>query len=189
MLPRVVSHRPTSGRPRRGLADYNSPRSLRMRILMIAPQPFFQPRGTPFSEFYRARAMTELGHEVDMITYPIGEDVNMPGLNIIPNLADSRDPLDPHRAFASQIGSRRPRSRRIDSTARGTPLRSPGLPRGGGAHGSSPLPALRRSPPLRHAFVPSRAALELQVQRIAALDASVRPRRADHHSAAPTPSS
>ena len=49
---------------------------------MIAPQPFFQPRGTPFSEFYRMRAMTELGHQVDLVTYPIGEDVNMPGLSI-----------------------------------------------------------------------------------------------------------
>lgn len=53
-----------------------------MRILMIAPQPFFQPRGTPFSEFYRIRAMTELGHEVDLVTYAIGEDVTMPGLRI-----------------------------------------------------------------------------------------------------------
>ena len=53
-----------------------------MRILMIAPQPFFQPRGTPFSEFYRAKAMTELGHKVDMVTYSIGEDVVMPGLRI-----------------------------------------------------------------------------------------------------------
>ncbi len=53
-----------------------------MRILMIAPQPFFQPRGTPFSEFYRIQAMTELGHEVDLVTYPIGGDVTMPGLRI-----------------------------------------------------------------------------------------------------------
>lgn len=53
-----------------------------MRILMLAPEPFFQPRGTPFSEFYRVRAMTELGHEVDLVTYPIGEDVTMPGLTI-----------------------------------------------------------------------------------------------------------
>ena len=53
-----------------------------MRILMVAPQPFFQPRGTPFSEFYRIRAMTELGHTVDLVTYPIGEDVSMPGLRI-----------------------------------------------------------------------------------------------------------
>ena len=53
-----------------------------MRILMIAPEPFFQPRGTPFSEYYRARALTELGHEVDMVTYPMGEDVSIPGLRI-----------------------------------------------------------------------------------------------------------
>ena len=53
-----------------------------MRILMIAPEPFFQPRGTPFSEYYRTRALTELGHEVDMVTYPIGEDVSIPGLSI-----------------------------------------------------------------------------------------------------------
>ncbi len=54
-----------------------------MRILTIAPQPFFQPRGTPFSELYRARALTELGHEVDMVTYPIGEDVEVSGLRIL----------------------------------------------------------------------------------------------------------
>jgi len=53
-----------------------------MHILMIAPQPFFQPRGTPFSEFYRIRALTELGHTVDLVTYAIGEDVEMAGLSI-----------------------------------------------------------------------------------------------------------
>jgi glycosyltransferase involved in cell wall biosynthesis len=53
-----------------------------MRILMIAPEPFFQPRGTPFSEYYRTRAFTELGHQVDMVTYPIGSDVSMPGLRL-----------------------------------------------------------------------------------------------------------
>jgi glycosyltransferase involved in cell wall biosynthesis len=57
-----------------------------MRILTIAPQPFFQPRGTPFSELYRARALTELGHEVDMVTYPIGEDVEVEGLRILRTL-------------------------------------------------------------------------------------------------------
>jgi glycosyltransferase involved in cell wall biosynthesis len=53
-----------------------------MKILMIAPEPFFQPRGTPFSEFYRIRCLSELGYEVDLITYPIGEDVEIPGLRI-----------------------------------------------------------------------------------------------------------
>ena len=54
----------------------------RMRILMIAPEPFFEPRGTPFSEFHRIRALTDLGHEVDLVTYPFGQDVVMPGLRV-----------------------------------------------------------------------------------------------------------
>jgi glycosyltransferase involved in cell wall biosynthesis len=53
-----------------------------LRILMIAPEPFFEPRGTPFSEFHRIRALTALGHQVDLVTYPFGEDVEMPGLRI-----------------------------------------------------------------------------------------------------------
>jgi glycosyltransferase involved in cell wall biosynthesis len=53
-----------------------------MRILMIAPEPFFEPRGTPFSEFHRIRALTTLGHQVDLVTYPFGQDVAMPGLRV-----------------------------------------------------------------------------------------------------------
>jgi len=49
---------------------------------MIAPEPFFEPRGTPFSEFHRIRALTALGHEVDLVTYPFGRDVSMPGLRV-----------------------------------------------------------------------------------------------------------
>ena len=49
---------------------------------MIAPQPFFEPRGTPFSEFHRIRALTDLGHTVDLVTYPFGQDVNMAGLRV-----------------------------------------------------------------------------------------------------------
>src|SRR5262245_49886354 len=53
-----------------------------MHILMIAPEPFFEPRGTPFSEYYRIRALIELGHTVDLVTYPFGENVTMPGLRV-----------------------------------------------------------------------------------------------------------
>jgi glycosyltransferase involved in cell wall biosynthesis len=53
-----------------------------MRILMIAPEPFFEPRGTPFSEYHRIRALLELGHTVDLVTYPFGRDVSMPGLRV-----------------------------------------------------------------------------------------------------------
>jgi glycosyltransferase involved in cell wall biosynthesis len=54
-----------------------------MHILMIAPEPFFEPRGTPFSEYHRIRALLDLGHTVDLITYPFGRDVAMPGLRIV----------------------------------------------------------------------------------------------------------
>ena len=53
---------------------------------MIAPEPFFEPRGTPFSEFHRIRALTALGHEVDLVTYPFGQTVSMPGLRIFRSL-------------------------------------------------------------------------------------------------------
>src|SRR5882757_1507626 len=54
--------------------------STSMHILMIAPEPFFEPRGTPFSEFHRIRAVTTLGHTVDLVTYPFGQSVSMAGL-------------------------------------------------------------------------------------------------------------
>ena len=57
-----------------------------MRILMIAPEPFFEPRGTPFSEFHRIRALTQLGHQVDLVTYPFGQNVTMPGLRVFRSL-------------------------------------------------------------------------------------------------------
>jgi glycosyltransferase involved in cell wall biosynthesis len=57
-----------------------------VRILMIAPEPFFEPRGTPFSEFHRIRALTALGHQVDLVTYPFGQTVSIPGLRIFRSL-------------------------------------------------------------------------------------------------------
>lgn len=53
-----------------------------MKILMIAPEPFFEPRGTPFSEYFRIKALCELGHSVDLVTYPIGEDKSIEGVRI-----------------------------------------------------------------------------------------------------------
>jgi glycosyltransferase involved in cell wall biosynthesis len=53
-----------------------------VRILMLAPEPFFEPRGTPFSEYHRIKTLVELGHHVDLVTYPIGRDVELPNLRI-----------------------------------------------------------------------------------------------------------
>ena len=69
-----------------------------MRILMIAPQPFFQPRGTPFSVLGRLKALSYLEHEVDLLTYHVGQDVAVPGVRIFrtPSIGCIRDiPIDP----------------------------------------------------------------------------------------------
>ena len=54
-----------------------------MKGLVIAPQPFFTQRGTPFSVYYRAHAMADLGEELDLLTYGEGLDVSLPGVRII----------------------------------------------------------------------------------------------------------
>ncbi|MGH9161391.1 MAG: glycosyltransferase family 4 protein [Vicinamibacteraceae bacterium] len=54
-----------------------------LRILMLAPEPFFQPRGTPFSEYHRIKTLVEDGHQVDLVTYPFGADVQLPNVRIV----------------------------------------------------------------------------------------------------------
>jgi glycosyltransferase involved in cell wall biosynthesis len=53
-----------------------------MRILMIAPEPIFEPRGTPLSVVGRLKAYSDMGHEVDLLTYPMGGDVRLPNVRI-----------------------------------------------------------------------------------------------------------
>jgi glycosyltransferase involved in cell wall biosynthesis len=53
-----------------------------MKILMISPQPFFEPRGTPISVYQRLEALSALGHEIDLITYHVGKDVHFPNVKI-----------------------------------------------------------------------------------------------------------
>lgn len=57
--------------------------SFPLRALVIAPQPFFSPRGTPFSVYYRTMVLSELGVTVDLLTYGQGQDVDLPNVNII----------------------------------------------------------------------------------------------------------
>jgi glycosyltransferase involved in cell wall biosynthesis len=60
-----------------------------MKILVISPEPFFTPRGTPFSVYYRTLITTQLGAKVDVLTYGEGADVDIPGARIyrIPRFA------------------------------------------------------------------------------------------------------
>jgi len=59
-----------------------------MKILMLAPEPFLAPRGTPVSIYFRTKALSELGHKVHLITYHLGEDVDLKNVKIhrIPRL-------------------------------------------------------------------------------------------------------
>lgn len=54
-----------------------------MKSLVVAPQPFFSPRGTPMSVYYRALIMAQQGVEIDLLTYGEGQDVDIPGVRII----------------------------------------------------------------------------------------------------------
>jgi len=53
-----------------------------MKILFLAPQPFFEPRGTPINVKRFVTALSDLGHEVDLLVYPHGSDVKIPNVNI-----------------------------------------------------------------------------------------------------------
>jgi len=51
-----------------------------LRILFLAPQPFFEVRGTPLAVLAMVRALTGLGHRVELLTYPQGAPVDVAGL-------------------------------------------------------------------------------------------------------------
>jgi glycosyltransferase involved in cell wall biosynthesis len=53
-----------------------------MRILVIAPQPFYQERGTPIATRLLIETLLALGHAVDVLTYHVGDDPNLPGVRV-----------------------------------------------------------------------------------------------------------
>ena len=54
-----------------------------MRILLLAPHPFFQQRGTPIAERVLLEVLARSGHEIDVLTYPEGEDPGIPSCRIL----------------------------------------------------------------------------------------------------------
>lgn len=52
----------------------------RGRILLVAPQPFYQDRGTPICVRQVIDALIQLGYEVEVLTYPVGND--LPGRHV-----------------------------------------------------------------------------------------------------------
>ncbi|MGK2909922.1 MAG: glycosyltransferase family 4 protein [Sphingobium sp.] len=49
-----------------------------MKILFVAPQPFFTERGTPIAVKLAVEALSRFGHDVDLLTYHEGLPVSIP---------------------------------------------------------------------------------------------------------------
>jgi len=53
------------------------------RALVIAPQPFYSPRGTPLSVYHRTCVTAREGVRIDLLTYGEGQDVAIEGVRIV----------------------------------------------------------------------------------------------------------
>ncbi len=53
-----------------------------MKILFLAPHPFYRERGTPIAVNLLTRELSALGHQVDLVTYHMGDDVSYPGVRL-----------------------------------------------------------------------------------------------------------
>ena len=53
-----------------------------MKILLLAPHPFFQERGTPIAIKLLIESLCELGYEIDLFTFHEGKDIDVKGLKI-----------------------------------------------------------------------------------------------------------
>lgn len=51
-----------------------------LSILVIAPQPFFQNRGTPIAVKLLVEELARLGHKVHLLVFHEGEDIDIPGV-------------------------------------------------------------------------------------------------------------
>ena len=49
-------------------------------MLLVAPQPFFEVRGTPLNVLQMVRTLCDAGLHVELVTYALGTPVNVPGL-------------------------------------------------------------------------------------------------------------
>jgi glycosyltransferase involved in cell wall biosynthesis len=58
-------------------------RSDRGRVLIVAPQPFYEDRGTCITTRQVAEALACVGYRIDLLTYPVGRSIELPGTRIL----------------------------------------------------------------------------------------------------------
>ena len=54
-----------------------------MKILVVAPQPFYTERGTPIAVKLLVETLAQAGHAVDLLVYHQGADVSIPGVRLL----------------------------------------------------------------------------------------------------------
>jgi len=54
-----------------------------MKILLVAPQPFYAERGTPIAVRLLVETLCEFGHQVDLLVYHDGDDIAVPGMRLL----------------------------------------------------------------------------------------------------------
>ena len=52
------------------------------RVLIVTPQPFYEDRGTPIAVRYVANALSETGVQVDLLAFPVGQDLQIDNITI-----------------------------------------------------------------------------------------------------------
>src|SRR5262249_18257393 len=68
---------------RPGSTGRRTPSQSERKVLLVAPEPFYQDRGTPIAVRNVIGALSELGYGIDLLTYPIGQSVEVNGLCIL----------------------------------------------------------------------------------------------------------
>ena len=53
-----------------------------MKVLLLAPQPFYTDRGTPIAVDLVLRTLSARGDTVDVLTYHLGADRTYPGVRL-----------------------------------------------------------------------------------------------------------
>ena len=69
-----AAHVPTAGCTNVRSGAFRPP-----RVLLVTPQPFYEDRGTPIAVADTARALGQLGCKVDLLAFPHGENISIPG--------------------------------------------------------------------------------------------------------------
>jgi glycosyltransferase involved in cell wall biosynthesis len=93
-----VTRGPPSSERRRGVPSQSTPHSVAVdpqsaesaplprkrehRVLVVAPEPFYLDRGTPICVRQVLEALVQIGYQVDLLTYPVGQPIDIPGVQI-----------------------------------------------------------------------------------------------------------